>query len=85
MLVLTRKQGESINVGENIFVKILSVENGQVRVGIDAPGGIRIYRTELYEQTQGQNELAARADRTAVMNAVKLVHQVFETEEKHKE
>jgi carbon storage regulator CsrA len=47
MLVLTRKLGEKVVIGNNITVTILSVDGGRVRVGIDAPDDIRILRGEL--------------------------------------
>jgi carbon storage regulator CsrA len=47
MLVLTRKLGEKVVIGNNITVTILAVDGGRVRVGIDAPDDIRILRGEL--------------------------------------
>jgi carbon storage regulator len=47
MLVLTRKLGQKLMVGENIVVTVLSVRNGQVRIGIDAPRSVAIRREEL--------------------------------------
>jgi len=47
MLVLTRKPGEKVVIGNNITVTILAIEGGRVRVGIDAPDDIRILRGEL--------------------------------------
>jgi carbon storage regulator len=72
MLVLTRKTGESINIGDSILVTVVSVENGQVKLGIEAPGGVKIFRTELYEQIQRQNKSAAGPDRRSVAGAAKL-------------
>ncbi len=46
MLVLTRKKGESITIGENIQIQVLSVKGGQVRIGVDAPREIRVDREE---------------------------------------
>lgn len=47
MLVLTRKQGETIRVGENIEIKVIRMEKGSVRIGIVAPKDVRILRGEL--------------------------------------
>ncbi len=47
MLVLTRKLGQRLMVGDNIVVTVLSVRNGQVRIGIDAPRSVAIRREEL--------------------------------------
>lgn len=59
VLVLARKLDESIVIGDNIIVKIMSVENGVVKLGIDAPQEISIMRSELLEQVREQNISAA--------------------------
>lgn len=60
MLVLTRKSEESIRIGEDIKITILEIKGNQVRLGIDAPSGVRIYREELYERIRSENISAAR-------------------------
>lgn len=57
MLVLSRKPGEKIQIGENITVTFLGTKNGNYRIGIDAPDDITILRTELIIKDQ---EPAAR-------------------------
>lgn len=52
MLILTRRTGESIMIGDDIEVKIFGVEGRQVKVGISAPDDIDIYRDEIYERIQ---------------------------------
>lgn len=47
MLVLSRKLGEKICIGENIFITVVDVERGKVRLGIDAPRDVPIFRQEL--------------------------------------
>ena len=47
MLILTRKAGESITIGENIQIKVLTVKGGQVRIGVDAPREVKVSREEL--------------------------------------
>jgi carbon storage regulator len=59
MLVLTRKEGDSITIGQNIFIKIVAIEGDRVRLGIEAPKDIRIYRSELLEETISINKIAA--------------------------
>ncbi len=55
MLVLTRKPGEALRIGEDITVTVVDVREGQVRLGIEAPQGIRIYRQEVYERILKDN------------------------------
>jgi carbon storage regulator len=45
MLVLARKASETIQIGENITVKVLSIRGGQVKLGIEAPSGVRVSRS----------------------------------------
>lgn len=59
MLVLTRKAGESIAIGDQIMIKVLEVKGAQIRLGIEAPLGFRIYREEIYLKVKEQNQLAA--------------------------
>lgn len=47
MLVLTRKQAETIHIGENITIKVIATGRGKVKLGIDAPASVRVLRGEL--------------------------------------
>jgi carbon storage regulator len=47
MLVLGRKPGESVRIGDDVFIKVVTARNGQIKLGIDAPEEIKIVRTEL--------------------------------------
>ncbi len=69
MLVLTRRPGESIVVGENIVVTVIEIKGGQVRIGIDAPREIDVYREEIYEQVKQEN-LSAIANVDTIREAV---------------
>jgi len=60
MLILSRKQDESIIINGNIEVKILEIEEGKVRLGIEAPKDIDIFRKELYLSIQEENIEAAK-------------------------
>ena len=50
MLILTRKVGAAINIGEDIIVKVIDIQRGQVRIGITAPKETHIFRSELTER-----------------------------------
>lgn len=56
MLVLSRKIGESLRIGEDIELVILDVNRGQVRIGIEAPKTTNIVRSELLTRAQGQQD-----------------------------
>jgi len=58
MLVLTRKIGESINIGTNIKVTVVSIDGSQVRLGIDAPKDVIIHREEVYKKIIEENKAA---------------------------
>jgi carbon storage regulator len=59
MLVLSRRLGESITIGDEVVVTVLEVSGNQVRVGITAPRSVRILRTEIYQAMQTENRAAA--------------------------
>lgn len=58
MLVLSRKKGESIIIGDNIELKVLGVDGEQVKLGIIAPKTVTIHRKEVFEEIQRQNKEA---------------------------
>ncbi|WP_108669003.1 carbon storage regulator CsrA [Peribacillus acanthi] len=58
MLVLTRKKGESIQIGEGVEVKIVSIQGEQVKIGIEAPDHLEIYRKEIWEKILQENQEA---------------------------
>ncbi len=60
MLVLTRKPGESIRIGDEISIVVIEIQRGQVKVAIDAPRDIPVHREEIYELVQDENVKAAR-------------------------
>lgn len=62
MLILTRKSGEGIRIGDSITLRIIEIRGNQVRLGIEAPKNISVHRDEIYEAIRQQNELAAQAN-----------------------
>ncbi len=67
MLVLTRKNGESIRVGDGIIIKVLEHNSNQVRIGITAPQEVPIHREEIYSKIQAENRAAAEAGEDMLM------------------
>ncbi len=59
MLILTRKLGESIQIGDDIRISFLEVKGRQVKVGVEAPGSVTVHREEVYRVIQDQNRNAA--------------------------
>jgi len=62
MLVLSRKQSETIKIGDDIELSVLSIEGDQVKIGIAAPQNIDIHRGEVYEAIQRENNEAANIE-----------------------
>lgn len=58
MLILTRKPGERITIGESIVVSVLEVHGSQVRLGVSAPPEVTIHRSEIHERIREQNRQA---------------------------
>ncbi len=76
MLVLTRRLGETIVIGDDIIIKIVDIHGKQIRVGIEAPAEISVYRGEIYERIMQENRAAAEAagvDDKAVEKNVKRI------------
>ncbi len=59
MLILTRRKEESIIIDDTIMVSIVDVKGDQVKVGINAPGEVKVYRQEVYQAIQEENKAAA--------------------------
>jgi len=61
MLILTRRVGETVMIGDNVTITILGVKGNQVRVGINAPKSVAVHREEIYERVKRERQ--AEADR----------------------
>lgn len=62
MLILTRKPGESIIVGNTVRITIVELSGGMVRLGFDAPQDVSIYREEIYRDIADANRAASDGD-----------------------
>ncbi|MCR4321572.1 MAG: carbon storage regulator CsrA [Candidatus Brocadiaceae bacterium] len=63
MLILTRRLGESITIGNEIKVILLECQGKQVKLGITAPATVKVHREEIYEKIQEENQKAATASK----------------------
>lgn len=71
MLVLTRKPGEKIFIGDNISLTVVEVKGDSVRIAVDAPREVKIYRGEIYEAIIAENKAAAMAGDMKQLDALK--------------
>ena len=60
MLVLTRKIGEKLLIGDDITISVIEVNRGSVRIGVEAPRNVSVFRFEVYERIQEENLTASR-------------------------
>jgi len=61
MLILTRRVGETLKVGNDVDVTVLGVKGNQIRIGIKAPKTVAVHREEIFDRIQREAELAARS------------------------
>ncbi len=61
MLRITRRAGERIVLGDDVIVEVIEVKGGTVRLGIDAPRSLPVYREEIWLEVKRENEAAAMA------------------------
>ncbi len=73
MLILTRKLDESITIGDEITITVLEIEKGHVRLGINAPKHVAIYRNEIYERIQEENIRAAKTSKADLLKLAKKI------------
>ncbi len=59
MLIITRRAGEKLMIGEDVVVEIMEIVGNQVRLGIQAPQSIRVYREEIWKAVKEENRAAA--------------------------
>lgn len=85
MLILTRKKGESIKIGDDIEIFITEVKGDKVRVGISAPENLKITRTELYLTVENNKEAADKVDLLKVFQLTRNLYAANQTEESAEE
>ncbi|MBC8197144.1 MAG: carbon storage regulator CsrA [Candidatus Marinimicrobia bacterium] len=73
MLVLTRKKGESIRIGDGIIIKVLENSGKQVKIGIDVAREIPVYREEIYKKIQLDNKKALLSNKSGVNTLTHLI------------
>lgn len=60
MLILTRRVGESVTIGNDVKVRVLAVKGNQVRVGVDAPKEVPVHREEIFERIRAEERARDR-------------------------
>ncbi len=73
MLVLTRRLGESIVISDNIKITVVDIEGRQIKIGVQAPKDITIFREEVYERIKQENIQAARASMQDIRKAAQML------------
>ena len=62
MLILTRRVGETLMVGDDVTVTVLGVKGNQVRIGVNAPKDVSVHREEIYQRIQREKEGSDQSD-----------------------
>ncbi|WP_225764055.1 carbon storage regulator CsrA [Stenotrophomonas sp. Marseille-Q4652] len=65
MLILTRRVGETLMIGDSVSVTVLGVKGNQVRIGITAPKDVAVHREEIFQRIQRGDESAASSEETS--------------------
>lgn len=72
MLILTRRPGESLYLGENIRITVLGIQGRQVKLGLDVPAETTVYREEVYRRVVEENRMALATSNEDFMVAAEL-------------
>lgn len=73
MLILTRKPGEKIRIGDDITIHVVDIGKGNVRIGVDAPKNVAIMRDEVVERIEEENLMAAKRNRSTLVHAASML------------
>lgn len=65
MLILTRRIGETLNIGDDVQVTVLGIKGNQVRIGINAPKDVPVHREEIYERIKQEEQGGENGGNTA--------------------
>jgi len=69
MLILTRRVGETIVIGDDVIVTVLGIKGNQVRIGINAPKDVTVHREEIYQRIQQEKNAAPKQEEAAPVAA----------------
>ncbi len=69
MLILTRRVGETIVIGDDVVVTVLGIKGNQVRIGINAPKDVSVHREEIYQRIQKEKDTGTETNESAPMTA----------------
>lgn len=83
MLILTRKLGERINIGDDIIITLLEIKGSQVKLGIDAPKSIGIHRHEIYERIRQANLESSAVSDDDLSSATNFLQRIGTQTEQH--
>ena len=75
MLILTRKTEQQIKIGEDITLTIIEVKGDQVKIGVEAPKTVKVYRKEVFDAIQDENKAAlTQGNSNAINDLTKMLH-----------
>lgn len=72
MLILSRKTGERLVIGDDIEIVVLEVKGDQIKIGVEAPKTMKVYRGEVYEEIQIENRAASKIEKEQLFEIKKL-------------
>jgi len=73
MLILTRKSGEAITIGQDIKITVLAIQGKQVKIGISAPEKVEVYREEIFKKIQKENIRASMSLKADIQELARII------------